>query len=81
MLKFSLPLSLFLFTATCGCEKFYLTNSNYNKQITILKSICIFLFVCVFVFKSYNARAFSLDKTGSGFRYQIFSQLAEKIPN
>ena len=26
-------------------------------------------------------RAFSLYKTGSGFRYQIFSQLAEKIPN
>ena len=26
-------------------------------------------------------RAFSLYKTGSGFRYQIFSQLAEKNPN
>ena len=26
-------------------------------------------------------RAFSVYKTGSGFRYQIFSQLAEKIPN
>ena len=25
-------------------------------------------------------RAFSLYKTGSGFRYQIFSQLAEKFP-
>ena len=28
-----------------------------------------------------GCRAFSLYKTGSGFRYQIFSQLAEKIPN
>ena len=28
-----------------------------------------------------ETRAFSLYKTGSGFRYQIFSQLAEKIPN
>ena len=26
-------------------------------------------------------RAFSLYKTGSGFQYQIFSQLAEKIPS
>ena len=29
----------------------------------------------------YYYRAFSLYKTGSGFRYQIFSKLAEKIPN
>ena len=28
-----------------------------------------------------TTRAFSLYKTGSGFRYRIFSQLAEKIPN
>ena len=30
---------------------------------------------------TFHIRAFSLYKTGSGFRYQIFSQSAEKIPN
>ena len=27
-----------------------------------------------------ESRAFSLHKTGSGFRYQFFSQLVENIP-